>query len=90
MNTQQVEFEDWCAQHGFYVAKRTEDGYDGDVTQARWMVWTAGAAAEIGHSELERLRLCERRLAAVVQWLEANQPDVFRRGFWEAVNSASA
>lgn len=38
--------------------------------------------------EIERLRLCERRLAAVVRWLGTHQPDVFRRGIWDAVNAA--
>lgn len=27
----------------------------------------------------------EQRLAAMVKWLEANQPDVFRRGLWDAI-----
>ena len=36
-------------------------------------------------SENDRLRVCEQRLADVVRWLEANQPDVFRRGIWDAL-----
>ena len=39
-------------------------------------------------SEIDRLRLCEQRLAAVTKWLELNQPDVFRRGLWDAVFEA--
>lgn len=38
--------------------------------------------------EIERLQLCEQRLAAVTRWLEANQPDVFKRGIWDAVTAA--
>jgi hypothetical protein len=30
----------------------------------------------------------EATLAAVVAWLEVNQPDVFRRGLWDAVEAA--
>lgn len=29
------------------------------------------------------------RLSATVLWLEANQPDVFRRGLWDAINAAA-
>jgi hypothetical protein len=28
------------------------------------------------------------RLAAIIAWLEKNQPDVFRRGIWDAINMA--
>ena len=28
------------------------------------------------------------KLRAMTKWLEKNQPDVFRRGLWEAINSA--
>lgn len=35
-------------------------------------------------------RVIESRLAAIVEWLEANQPDVFRRGLWDAINAADA
>lgn len=30
------------------------------------------------------------RLVAITEWLEANQPDVFRRGLWDAINAATA
>jgi hypothetical protein len=33
-------------------------------------------------AEITELKL---KLASVVMWLEANQPDVFRRGLWDAV-----
>lgn len=26
-------------------------------------------------------------IAAIIKWLEENQPDVFRRGLWDAINS---
>lgn len=38
--------------------------------------------------DIARLLLCERRLAAVTRWLEANQPDVFSRGLWDAIYEA--
>lgn len=28
-----------------------------------------------------------RKLTAVIQWLEQNQPDVFRRGLWDCISS---
>jgi len=31
----------------------------------------------------------ENTIRAMVQWLEANQPDVFRRGLWDAINAAN-
>ena len=40
--------------------------------------------------DMERLRLCERRLAAMTLWLQDNQPDVFRRGLWDAINEANS
>lgn len=30
----------------------------------------------------------ESKLAAMTRWLEANQPDVFKRGLWDAINDA--
>lgn len=33
-------------------------------------------------------RRIERKVAAIVTWLEANQPDAFRRGLWDAVEKA--
>ena len=30
-----------------------------------------------------------RKLAAIVKWLEDNQPDVFKRGLWDAINEVS-
>ena len=33
----------------------------------------------------ERLLIDSQKLSAVVKWLEANQPDVFRRGLWDAI-----
>lgn len=32
--------------------------------------------------EIDRLRI---RTAAIVRWLEKNQPDVFSRGLWDAI-----
>ena len=38
--------------------------------------------------EIERLQSCSRRLMATVGWMEKNQPDVFTRGLWDAINAA--
>ena len=38
--------------------------------------------------EIERLMVCSRRLSAIGRWLEDNQPDVFKRGLWDAINAA--
>ena len=35
--------------------------------------------------EHTRLLQCERRLAAIILWLEENQDDVFRRGIWDVI-----
>lgn len=43
-------------------------------------------------AEIERLEgkigLIEGRVKAMVTWLETNQPDVFRRGLWDAIGDA--
>ena len=39
--------------------------------------------------ETIRAHQLERKLAAAVVWLELNQPDVFRRGLWDAINNAN-
>jgi hypothetical protein len=31
-----------------------------------------------------------RRVSSIMRWLEANQPDVFRRGLWDAINAADS
>ena len=33
---------------------------------------------------------CRTKLAKVTQWLETNQPDVFRRGMWDAILKVGA
>jgi hypothetical protein len=37
----------------------------------------------------ERIAYLEARLGAVCRWLEINQPDVFSRGMWDAVEAAT-
>lgn len=49
----------------------------------------AASLPSVPEAEVTRLKLCESRLAAVTVWLDANQPDVFRRGIWDAINAAS-
>jgi len=41
-----------------------------------------------GQSEQAKT-LLEAKLAAVIEWLEQNQPDVFNRGLWDAIEKAS-
>ena len=38
----------------------------------------------------ERFERDEKTIRAMVAWLEANQPDVFKRGMWDAINAAAA
>ena len=33
--------------------------------------------------------LLEAKIVAMVGWLEGNQPDVFRRGLWDAITTSS-
>lgn len=61
-----------------YMAQKMDDR----ITAAQLEMEAADAEAEIA-----RLRLCERRLAAMTKWLEAEQPDVFSRGLWDAINA---
>lgn len=35
-------------------------------------------------------RIVEARASAMVRWLDANQPDVWKRGIWDAINAATA
>ncbi len=44
---------------------------------------------EANAKEVSSTVLLEARLKAVVEWLETNQPDVFKRGLWDAVNETS-
>lgn len=37
---------------------------------------------------LEEAGKAEAAVRAIVPWLEANQPDVFRRGLWDAIHAA--
>ena len=44
--------------------------------------------SELGRCNAKR-RSLERTLAATTAWLEKNQPDVFRRGLWDAITAAA-
>ena len=35
----------------------------------------------------EKRKKHERTIAAMTAWLEKNQPDVFRRGLWDAITA---
>lgn len=44
-----------------------------------------GAQVEELQAELTVL---QKKVTAIVVWLEANQPDVFRRGLWDAIEAS--
>jgi hypothetical protein len=37
------------------------------------------------HPDTAALARLERKVTAIIEWLESNQPDVFKRGLWEAL-----
>ena len=37
-------------------------------------------------TETKHTHELERKLKAIIEWLEQNQPDVFKRGLWNAAN----
>jgi len=43
------------------------------------------ARAEFHAAQGERIVDLERKIKATVEWLETNQPDVFGRGLWDAI-----
>jgi len=43
---------------------------------------------ECRNLEREKDKL-ERKLAAIVRWLEVKQPDVFSRGLWDSIKEAN-
>ena len=43
------------------------------------------AAQERAQAAEARVEECERIITAMTQWLEKQQPDVFRRGLWDAI-----
>lgn len=42
-----------------------------------------GCTDGCGHEA--QIKKHEATIKAIVEWLEANQPDVFRRGLWDAI-----
>lgn len=67
--------------------KRLKPDFGQASSQAlvRRYIEEATAETPSSHSEPE-LRV---KIKAIVQWLEANQPDVFRRGLWDVINEAA-
>ena len=49
------------------------------------IISVVSALEQSDEKEMSRLRDSERRLGLVMQWLAANQEDVFRRGLWDAI-----
>lgn len=41
-------------------------------------------------SLISRIEQQAAKLTGVVGWLETNQPDVFQRGLWDAINASTA
>lgn len=56
-----------------------------------WPVWigVARRASEPTAEAVERIAFLEARLTAVTKWLEANKPEVFREGIWDAVHAST-
>lgn len=49
---------------------------------------TVPQVAKIIHDSVEpRVTFLARRLTNIVKWLEANEPDVFRRGLWDCIDN---
>lgn len=46
------------------------------------------AASEYTAALRERVKELERTTKTIVEWLEQNQPDVFSRGLWDAIEDA--
>ena len=40
---------------------------------------------ELVETAIVSLRTAENTIASIIEWLETNQPDVFRRGLWDAI-----
>lgn len=65
-----------------------QDGSDMAIHEyeARALHMWLGVALRID-SQSDRLT---EKLHRIVRWLEANQPDVFKRGLWEAIDGPSS
>lgn len=50
----------------------------------QWRQWTVATRAE-NEALRERVAELEGKVTAIVGWLEREQPDVFRRGLWDAL-----
>jgi hypothetical protein len=50
-----------------------------------WHFARAIEAAVLAHVTTQQ----SRSITAMVKWLEANQPDVFARGLWDAINAGN-
>jgi len=46
--------------------------------------------AELVETAIVSLRTSETTIANMVEWLEKNQPDVFKRGLWDAITANGA
>lgn len=70
---------------GFFTRPATEDEglFWAEVIRLRKEHEEDLARMERATTELERQSAIIRRMA---EWLEKNQPDVFQRGLWEAIN----
>jgi hypothetical protein len=55
--------------------------------QEDYEILRAGYQSELAEREAA-WQAKEIKLKAIIRWLEANQPDVFRRGLWEAIDGS--
>ena len=54
------------------------------VSELHAIAWEAADALEASSDEYKT------KLTTIVSWLEVNQPDVFRRGLWDALYAAAS
>jgi hypothetical protein len=67
-------------------------------TPSQWGLWHPGRdglrneteyiRGDLIESQQARIKQLEAKITAMVEWLEKNQPDVFARGLWDAINDA--
>jgi hypothetical protein len=87
------EIDKWCSGEN-----QVDDGEDAEdalrYIQDAIKAFLSGRAlptpadAQPSPSAEQRARELELKLRAMVKWLEENQPDVFRRGLWDALSDS--
>lgn len=69
-----------------YIGRQLQDRPEWvDAELCRDFERELSAAQERAQAAEARVEECERIITAMTQWLEKQQPDVFRRGLWDAI-----